>query len=91
MKKSLKFTALILVVSMVFAFAACSPKDNEEPTTTMEPTTEEIVLTTEEITEAEKSTLVVNVGFDFDYIPYKYKDGNFIYYDNNGAGKELSW
>ena len=22
---------------------------------------------------------------------YKYKNGNFIYYDNKGAGKELSW
>ena len=43
MKKVLKITSLLLVVSMLFAFASCSPKDVEEPTTTEETESNEVV------------------------------------------------
>ena len=75
MKKVLKITSLLLVVSMLFAFASCSPKDVEEPTTTENTTEESVVSTTEEVSETEKDTLTVSLGVSFDYIPYKYKDG----------------
>lgn len=75
MKKVLKITSLLLVVSMLFAFASCSPKDVEEPTTTEETESNEVVSTTEETSEEEKETLVVVVDA-LDYVPYKYKDGD---------------
>ena len=72
MKKSLKILSLLLVVSMLLAFASCKPKESkEEPTTTEK----EVVTTTEKTDDEEKETLVVNLGFSFDYPPYKYKDG----------------
>ncbi len=75
MPKSLKITALLLVISMFFAFASCLPKDNEEPTTTETTETSEVVSTTEDASEAMKDTLIVNLGANFDFYPYKYKDG----------------
>ena len=72
MQKSLKILSLLLVVSMLLAFASCKPEESkEEPTTTEK----ELVTTTEKTDDEEKETLVVNLGFSFDYPPYKYKDG----------------
>ena len=72
MQKSLKILSLLLVVSMLLAFASCKPEESkEEPTTTEK----EVVTTTEKTDDEEKETLVVNLGFSFDYPPYKYKDG----------------
>ena len=72
MKKTLKIISLLLVVSMLLAFASCKPEESkEEPTTTEK----EVVATTEKTDDKEKETLVVNLGFSFDYPPYKYKDG----------------
>lgn len=72
MKKSFKILSLLLVVSMLLAFASCKPDEIiEEPTTTEG----EIVSTTEKADDTEKDTLVVSLGFSFDYPPYKYKDG----------------
>ncbi len=85
MKKSFKIISLLLVVSMLFAFASCSPKDVEEPTTTEETESNEVVSTTEEVSETKKETLTVNLGFDFDYVPYKYKDGEKL----NGINIDL--
>ena len=84
MKKSLKIISLLLVVSMLFAFASCSPKDDVEPTTTETTETSEVVSTTEETSEEEKETLVVIVDA-LDYVPYKYKDGDKL----NGINVEL--
>lgn len=76
MKKVLKITSLLLVVLLSLGvFASCSPKPNDEPTTTESTTEESVVSTTEEVSETEKDTLIVSLGVSFDYIPYKYKDG----------------
>ena len=50
-------------------------KPEEEPTTIGTTETSEVVSTTEEVSETEKDTLTVSLGISFDYIPYKYKDG----------------
>ena len=73
MQKSFKILSLLLVVSILLAFASCKPDDvTEEPTTTES----EVVSTTEKTDDnEEKETLVVRLGFSFDYPPYKYKDG----------------
>lgn len=71
MKKYFKIISILLVVSMLLAFASCKPEDTEEPTTTEK----EVVSTTEKTENEEKDTLVVSLGADFDYFPYKYKDG----------------
>lgn len=72
MKKTFKIISLLLVVSMLLAFASCKPDDvTEEPTTTES----EVVSTTEKTENEEKETLIVSLGFSFDYPPYKYKDG----------------
>jgi len=76
MKRTLKITSLLLVVLLSLGvFASCSPKPNDEPTTTESTTEESVVSTTEEVSETEKDTLIVSLGVSFDYIPYKYKDG----------------
>ena len=76
MKRTLKITSLLLVVLLTLSvFASCSPKQEETPTTTESTTEESVVSTTEETSETEKDTLTVNLGVSFDYIPYKYKDG----------------
>ena len=73
MKNSFKILSLLLVVSMLLAFASCKPEESkEEPTTTES----EVVSTTEKTDDnKEKETLIVRFGFSFDYPPYKYKDG----------------
>lgn len=73
MKKTFKIISLLLVVSMLLAFASCKPEESkEEPTTTES----EVVSTTEKPDDnKEKETLIVRLGFSFDYPPYKYKDG----------------
>lgn len=71
MKKSFKIISVLLVVSMLLAFASCKPEDTEEPTTTEK----EVVSTTEKTENEEKDTLVVVVDA-LDYVPYKYKDGD---------------
>ena len=72
MKKTFKIISLLLVVSMLLAFASCKPEESkEEPTTTES----EVVSTTEKTEDKEKETLIVSLGFSFDYPPYKYKDG----------------
>lgn len=76
MKRTLKITSLLLVVLLISGvFASCSPKPNEEPTTTESTTEESVVSTTEKVSETEKDTLTVSLGTEFDFIPYKYKDG----------------
>jgi polar amino acid transport system substrate-binding protein len=76
MKRTLKITSLLLVVLFTLGvFASCSPKPNEEPTTTESTTEESMVSTTEEVSEKEKEALIVSLGTEFDFIPYKYKDG----------------
>lgn len=76
MKRALKITSLLLVVLFTLGvFASCSPKPNEEPTTTESTTEESMVSTTEEVSEKEKEVLIVSLGTEFDFIPYKYKDG----------------
>lgn len=76
MKKTLKVTSILLVISMLFAFASCKPEDIEEPTTTEVTESENTVSTTqEETSEAEKDTIIVSLGVDIDFFPYKYKDG----------------
>ncbi|MBE6748546.1 MAG: transporter substrate-binding domain-containing protein [Ruminococcaceae bacterium] len=75
MKRFLKNTSLLLVISMLFAFASCKPEETEEPTTTEVTETESTASTTEEATsEAEKDTIIVSLGIEFDFIPYKYKE-----------------
>ncbi|MBE6814792.1 MAG: amino acid ABC transporter substrate-binding protein [Ruminococcaceae bacterium] len=82
MKKTFKIISLLLVVSMLLAFASCKPDDvTEEPTTTES----EVVSTTEKTEDKEKETLIVSLGFSFDYPPYKYKDGDKL----NGINVEL--
>lgn len=72
MKKSFKIISLLLVISMLLAFASCKLDGaNEEPTTTEN----NIVSTTEKTDDKEKETLIVSLGFSFDYPPYKFKDG----------------
>lgn len=72
MKKTFKIISLLLVVSMLLAFASCKPDDvTEEPTTTES----EVVSTTEKTDDEEKGTLIVVVD-ENDYIPYKYKVGD---------------
>ena len=86
MKKILKITSLLLVVLLTLSvFASCSPKQEETPTTTESTTEESVVSTTEETSETEKETLVVSLGADVDYVPYKYKDGEKI----NGINIDL--
>ncbi|MBE6752706.1 MAG: transporter substrate-binding domain-containing protein [Ruminococcaceae bacterium] len=76
MKRTLKITSLLLVVLLTLGvFASCSPKPNDEPTTTESTTEESVVSITEETSETEKDTLTVSLGTDVDFIPYKYKDG----------------
>ncbi len=81
MKKSLKILSLLLVVSMLLAFASCKPEESKEELTTEK----DIVSTTEKTDDKEKDTLVVNLGFSFDYPPYKYKDGEKL----NGINVEF--
>ncbi len=81
MKKSLKILSLLLVVSMLLAFASCKPEESKEELTTEK----DIVSTTEKTDDKEKETLVVNLGFSFDYPPYKYKDGEKL----NGINVEF--
>ncbi len=73
MKKTFKIISLLLVISMLLAFASCKPEETkEEPTTTES----DVISTTEKADDnEEKETLVVRLGFSFDYPPYKYKDG----------------
>lgn len=72
MKKSFKIISVLLVISMLLAFASCKPEETkEEPTTTEN----NIVSTTEKTDDKEKETLIVVVDA-LDYIPYKYKDGD---------------
>ncbi len=72
MKKSFKIILSLLVASILLAFASCKPDDiTEEPSTTEN----NIVSTTEKTDDEEKETLVVSLGVDIDYVPYKYKDG----------------
>lgn len=86
MKKILKITSLLLVVLLTLSvFASCSPKQEETPTTTESTTEESVVSTTEETSETEKETLVVSLGVSFDYLPYKYKDGEKL----NGINIDL--
>ena len=86
MKKILKITSLLLVVLLTLSvFASCSPKQEETPTTTESTTEESVVSTTEETSETEKEILVVSLGADVDYVPYKYKDGEKI----NGINIDL--
>lgn len=76
MKKTLKITSLLLVVLLTLSvFVSCSPKQEETPTTTESTTEESVVSTTEETSETEKDTLVVSLGVNIDYAPYKYNDG----------------
>jgi ABC-type amino acid transport substrate-binding protein len=76
MKKVLKITSLLLVVLFASSvFTSCMQKPKEELTTTETTETSEVVSTTEEVSETEKDTLTVSLGISFDYIPYKYKDG----------------
>lgn len=76
MKRTLKITSLLLVVLFASSvFTSCVQKPTEEPTTTENTTEESVVSTTEEVSETEKDTLTVSLGVSFDYIPYKYKDG----------------
>ncbi len=71
MKNSIRILSLLLVISLMCAmFASCKPADTNEPTTEGE----EVATTKKENTGA-NGTLVVGLGPDFDYIPYKYKDG----------------
>lgn len=71
MKKSIRILSLLLVVSLVCAmFASCKPADTNEPTTEGEE------VTTKKENTGANGTLVVGIGPDFDYIPYKYKDGD---------------
>lgn len=82
MKKTFKIISLLLVVSMLLAFASCKPDDvTEEPTTTES----EVVSTTEKTEDKEKETLIVSLGVSIDYPPYKYKDGGKL----NGINVEL--
>ena len=82
MKKTFKIISLLLVVSMLLAFASCKPDDvTEEPTTTES----EVVSTTEKTEDKEKETLIVSLGVSIDYPPYKYKDGDKL----NGINVEL--
>ena len=70
MKKSIKILSLLLIVSLVCAiFTSCKPGATTEPTTDGEE------VTTKKENTGENGTLVVAIGADFDYIPYKYKDG----------------
>lgn len=75
MKKSFKIISLLLVVSMLFAFASCSPKDNEELTTTESTEIGEVVSTTEETTE---KTDVLVLGVDASLVPYEYMNGDEV-------------
>ena len=72
MKKTFKIISLLLVVSMLLAFASCKPEESKEDPTTTE---NEVVSTTEKTDDKEKETLIVSLGFSFDYPPFKYKDG----------------
>ncbi|MBO5857747.1 MAG: transporter substrate-binding domain-containing protein [Clostridia bacterium] len=76
MKKILKITSLLLVLLLgLGVFTSCMQKPTEEPTTTENTTEGSVVSTTEDVSETEKDTLTVSLGISFDYIPYKYKDG----------------
>lgn len=76
MKKVLRITSLLLVSLLTLGvFASCTPKPNEEPTTTESTTEESVVSTTENVSETEKDTIIVSLGTEFDFIPYKYKEG----------------
>mgnify|MGYP002512340361 CR=1 FL=1 len=70
-----KIISLLLVVSMLFAFASCSPKDNEELTTTESTEIGEVVSTTEETTE---KTDVLVLGVDASLVPYEYMNGDEV-------------
>ncbi len=82
MQKILKITSLFLVVLLSLGLlSACVSEPTTEPETT-EKTTES---TTQTETEKEQETLVVGLGPDIDYIPFKYKDGEKL----NGINIEI--
>lgn len=73
MKKFLEITSVLLVLALSFSLlAACSKEPVEEETTKEITTTEN---TTVEETKNEQDTLVVSLGSQFDFVPFKYKDG----------------
>lgn len=77
MKKALKFISLLLVVSLVFAFASCSPKVDNNPndeTTTEVPDTNVNV----EDTTLSKDAEVLTIGVSANSFPYEYKDGEKV-------------
>ncbi len=82
MQKKLKIMSLILVVLLSLSLlSACVSEPTTEPETT-EKTTE---ITTQAETEKEQETLVVGLGPDIDYFPFKYKDGEKL----NGINIEI--
>ena len=82
MQKILKITSLILVVLLSLSLlSACVSAPTTEPETTEETTK----ITTQAETEKEQETLVVGLGPDIDYFPFKYKDGEKL----NGINIEI--
>lgn len=73
MKKFLEITSVLLVLALSFSLLASCSKEPVEEETTKEITTTEN--TTVEETKNEQDTLVVSLGSQFDFVPFKYKDG----------------